>query len=808
MIRLSVAYCCAFVFGATLLATETDVRVQGGGRVCLPGYSEALVPFIRTINWRVNSTPVGGMGSDAEGMAACVLAANNMPYADCMISAKNGKSGSVRVDFGCKCRRDILNCLWGVRLKLPADMFKGSMWRLGDKTGMFPENKGSVGSKAKGRRLELAMPDGRRYAFAFDSETEMEWIDNRNWGSDAFIVSFGRLTPCSLSNGDKFSIGFAVSDDSGKPLGVRFDGRYVVKEGKEWVKVDYVKDIIPDSALDFSKFSGPCSGPAGRHGWLKNVNGHFEFERLPGARQRFYGVNLCSDANYPDAALVDEVVDRLVRLGYNSIRFHHHDGVWRANRYLFDYFMYRAIEKGLYITTDLYVSRRIKWRDVGIDRNGEMPSGMYKALCIFHEGTYADFTAYVRDFMGHVNPHTGRRYADEPGMPLISVINEGALDGIWSKLNSDPLFADEWKRWTGANPKSGMLEYMADRERVFMNRFRRFWHDELKAKALLTNQNRGPYSDALNQVKRDCYGYVDRHFYRGHPKFPMKSWRLPSSVGHGNPLKDRKFFLEALSDARLKELPFVVSEWNCGAPASFRALGALAFGAYAASNGWDGAWRFAYSHRAEKMREGAHVMSYFDLATDPLNQASDRAAIALFLRGDGMDGNASMRVDPAVGALAVSTPLTCGVYLESGSKTAGSLSCNVHGAPANVSAISLDGKPLAESKRILLAHLTDVQADGAVFADSTRTLLIDWGKGGCLARVGAADVALKVENPENYVVYALGTEGRRKCTVPSHIVDGRISFTCSVRQSFGACLYYEISAINRYGQNSAGDCGN
>ena len=47
-------------------------------------------------------------------------------------------------------------------------------------------------------------------------------------------------------------------------------------------------------------------------------------------------------------------------------------------------------------------------------------------------------------------------------------------------------------------------------------------------------------------------------------------------------------------------------------------------------------------------------------------------------------------------------------------------------------------------------------------------------------------------SPPPFKVYALGTDGRRECEIPVKFADGRLSFTASVRQPFGGCLYYEI----------------
>lgn len=49
--------------------------------------------------------------------------------------------------------------------------------------------------------------------------------------------------------------------------------------------------------------------------------------------------------------------------------------------------------------------------------------------------------------------------------------------------------------------------------------------------------------------------------------------------------------------------------------------------------GWGGIWRFAYSHGRDAMFKPWR-MGYFDLASDPLSQAAERASLCLFLRGD------------------------------------------------------------------------------------------------------------------------------------------------------------------------------
>ena len=48
---------------------------------------------------------------------------------------------------------------------------------------------------------------------------------------------------------------------------------------------------------------------------------------------------------------------------------------------------------------------------------------------------------------------------------------------------------------------------------------------------------------------------------------------------------------------------------------------------------WGAIWRFAYGHGREELFQPER-MDYFNMVSDPLSQAAERASICLFLRGD------------------------------------------------------------------------------------------------------------------------------------------------------------------------------
>jgi len=84
-------------------------------------------------------------------------------------------------------------------------------------------------------------------------------------------------------------------------------------------------DIEPGSALDFSAMGlVGCARRQTRTG-DRAADGQFAFADTPDIPRRFYGVNLCFGAHYLSKEEADRLADRLVRLGYNALRFHHYE---------------------------------------------------------------------------------------------------------------------------------------------------------------------------------------------------------------------------------------------------------------------------------------------------------------------------------------------------------------------------------------------------------------------------------------------------------------------------------------------------
>ena len=97
-----------------------------------------------------------------------------------------------------------------------------------------------------------------------------------------------------------------------------------------------------------------------------------------------------------------------------------------------------------------------------------------------------------------------------------------------------------------------------------------------------------------------------------------------------------------------------------------------------------------------------------------------------------------------------------------------------------------------QAKRLVVFHLTDVQANGNVYQDETKKVLFKWGKAPSLVRAGRAHVLLRLAAPEAYEVWALRTDGSRIGRIPSRARDGGLAFDADVKGADGACVAYEV----------------
>jgi hypothetical protein len=661
-------YSCLFAvsFFLSLAGVCGEARLGMGGKLTLSAPGIELDGCLFTEGWKKSVKGSGTAFPDKKGVCAFTLKASEREQVSGKADITPAPDGAIRAVYTFTSKADmVLNGLY-VGTRFPAQEMVGGRWRADTREGTFSEKREALSVfSGKVKRLEISAPPPRaeRLTVTFDEPTSVLIQDDRHWG-DSFSVRLGNNGAKAYSNGVPFRVAFTLK--TGAPLALAYAQPVILQAGDEWVTLEYEKEIVPGSALDFSHM-GFTDAPAGKHGWLKAVGPHFEFERKPGIPQRFYGVNFCSTANFPSPEQAGALADRLVRLGYNSVRIHHHDnGCVQGSKdgltlnpeqmSRLDGFLAACYERGLYVTTDLYVSRNVAWRHIGIERDDPLDKQVFKALIAVHEPAFQNWAAFSRAFLNHVNPHTGRRYADEPAMPFIALINEGSIGYRNAEARETPAMQAAWTAWLARkrqeNPRdfaetpdkmpvgmggregAAVAQFIADTEAKMVARMKAFLRDEMGCRALISNYNCGTHYTTVQPVREALYDYVDDHFYVDHPQFIDRRWALPSRCNNENPLWTGCRAPCNTAFTRLVNKPFTVSEYNFSGPGMYRGVGGIMTGAMGALQDWSALWRFSYSHRLENMLEGQGSAGYFDVATDPLSQASERASLCLFLRRD------------------------------------------------------------------------------------------------------------------------------------------------------------------------------
>ncbi len=571
-----------------------------------------------------------------------------------------------------------------ISFSLPTDVWAVGQFTAGDTTKPFPPafkdvtlHSDSVSS------LTILGRGATSLQLSFDHATQVLLQDDRQW-SEQFSVRIGPQTnPAEIwPAGKSLSIAFTLAGDEG--LTVEEDKPITITAGPNWLPLDVALDIKPGSALDFSEVI-PQHSPAGKLGRvIVNPNGKFAFADQPATAAKFYGINLCFSAHYIDHSVADALADRLRRLGYNSLRIHHYESelVDRSSGNdirlkpekldQLDYLFAALKRRGLYVTTDLFVSRPVSYSVIYPNQKDEQADiGMdeYKMAVHVNANAYNDFKAFARKLLTHVNPYTKLSYADDPALAWISLVNEDNPGNFISRLEG-PLRDDwqsAWNQWLGKrypsrqslvsaigelpknqDPSLGNVPlqdvhgnspatvqfnvFLAEIEQDFFQRTRTFLRDELHCQALLTDMNAWTNPLQLQAVRAE-FDYVDDHFYVDHPRFLEQPWRLPSSCPNTSPIAEGAPGGRSCAFTRLYGKPFTITEFNYSSPGRFRGVGGILTGALGALQDWDGVWRFAYAHNRNNLVEPG-PLNYFDVAADPLNQAAERASLCLFLRGD------------------------------------------------------------------------------------------------------------------------------------------------------------------------------
>ncbi len=197
-------------------------------------------------------------------------------------------------------------------------------------------------------------------------------------------------------------------------------------------------------------------------------DGHFA---IGNRRVRFLGVNLCFGACFPRKSAAERIAARMAKFGINVVRFHHMDtrryphGIIRSDsassRELepealdrLDYLIDCLARHGIYTNLNLLVGRRFNRHDGLPAAIEEVEWKDQHVIGFFDDRLLALQKEYAAKLLRHRNRYRGRRYAEDPAIAFVEIINENGLVHAWlgGRLDRIPeeflgLLRSRWNAW-------------------------------------------------------------------------------------------------------------------------------------------------------------------------------------------------------------------------------------------------------------------------------------------------------------------------------------------------------------------------
>ncbi|MCM8730561.1 hypothetical protein ACFO8O_06205 [Hephaestia sp. GCM10023244] len=475
-------------------------------------------------------------------------------------------------------------------------------------------------------------------------------------------------------------------------------------------------ELRVDSAADVRFL---LDGPAGKDGFIQIKDGHFY--RPNGERFRCWGVNMTGWAvgseQIPSHKDAEIYAAELARLGVNCVRLHfidrpdtenavRNEGAERSpkagpfthaprglirgdvdnsqefNRERLDnldYYIAQLKKNGIYVNFNLNVGRRFMPGD-GVP-DAEL-IGNAKAYTYFGPELIALQKDYAKQLLGHTNPYTGLRYADDPAVMTVEVVNENSLLEFWMRnwlrgervegganlqLDMTPhyqaLLVGMYNDWLAKNRKpaqiaelrqmagvaaGGQIPFMrrgdhpdAPRLRLdaeidfvtqveidFHAEMKRFLKDEVGVKSPIVPLADHTYFIANQPLMRTAMksDVLDAHVY----------WQHPAIYGRRNePMVNTPelSIIQKLARSAASDKPYTVSEVNHPYPSDYGSEMIPILASYAALQDWDGIFFYTFETKISG-KWTPMIGDHFDITLDPAKMAQMPVGSMIFLRGD------------------------------------------------------------------------------------------------------------------------------------------------------------------------------
>lgn len=367
--------------------------------------------------------------------------------------------------------------------------------------------------------------------------------------------------------------------------------------------------IAPGTALDVSFLN---DAPAGKYGWLKvAANGHFVFEDKPEVPVKFWGTNAALHGPYPEKSDAPGIARCLARQGVNLLRIHLYavypetllaeDGT--LNPVALDkmeFFIAELKKNGIYVYMD-WNDGMLFERLLGKPLPGSGKGSKFAAL--FNRELIEASKKLAQMLFTHINPYTGLRMVDDPGLCMYEITNENSIALNWGALRErlEPEWCDElealWQKWQG---EQGLVEllplprdfiaagplgvrFAAEMQKAHLEEMKAYYH-QLGGKAPICGSN---ITFTLGELwASESMDYMNDHAYADHPDVRAR----PMTYNNGCTVTQAAWqlgIIPSFSRAKIAGKPMVASEWNFCYPNDMRCEGLPFMVAYSCFQDWD-----------------------------------------------------------------------------------------------------------------------------------------------------------------------------------------------------------------------------
>lgn len=494
----------------------------------------------------------------------------------------------------------------------------------------------------------------------------------------------------------------------------------------------------------------------------------------------------------------------------------------------------------------LPVSTRLNkpdWHNCGLEEEAELGPEWKAFSCAFR-------AVHVEEGAVRVDMVVGGGPAGDFGLRHLTLRRGGSL-GLKPGESLEAGTVEAAARTQGSPRGLAWTRFLAETERAYTDGMRAYLKNDLGVEAAIID-TQASYGGIAGIYRESFNDFIDMHAYWQHPQFPGRpwdgaNWRIPNT-----PMVDEKDGgnLARLAVYRVAGKPFTVSEYDHPAPSHYAAEMFPMIASFAALQDWDGLFQFDWGGTNPDSRritgyfslqqhpaklaflpaaalmfrrgdvEAARATALLSIPSGQVEEftAENVSASAAWKQagvtaGDMLDHRLGLRFtqsgtlgaeveqaapsrvawDAEARLYTVDAPAAKAVVGRCTGRTLrlGGAEFTVKPNPRDFAVLTLsamDGQPLTQSRRWLLAAAGNVENTGMGWNAEHTSVGTQWGSAPTICEGIAARVTLAVGVP-SAKVYALDGAGARAGEVQVSTAEGRLSFDISPRFK---TLWYEI----------------